>query len=214
MRKLSRPGMRRALKTRLALPLKHGPAISRAMLRFGLILSAIVFVADQFSKWLVLGPGRFSPPGCLEAGYGCRFIEVTPFFDLQMVWNRGISFGLFRADNDLVRWLLVAAMLVISGVFARWLMGAGRRLTATALGLVIGGALGNVIDRIRFGAVVDFLDFNGLWFPWVFNVADAAISVGALLLAIDLIFLTESEPGKGTTWSQLKARFGKGGTGN
>jgi signal peptidase II len=83
--------------------------------------------------------------------------------------------------------------------------------------LVIGGALGNVVDRIRFGAVADFLDFNGLFFPWVFNVADAAISVGAVLLAVDMIFLTESEPGKGTAWSQLKAwyrnKFAKGANG-
>jgi signal peptidase II len=177
------------------------------MLRFGLTLSAIVFIADQISKWLVLGPGQFSPPGCRETGYGCRFIELTPFFDLQMVWNRGISFGLFRADGDIGRWVLVVAMLVIAGVFTRWLMTAERRLTAAALGLVIGGALGNVIDRIRFGAVVDFLDFNGLWFPWVFNVADAAISVGAVLLAVDMIFFTEEAPGKGTTWSHLKRRF-------
>ena len=77
------------------------------MLRFGLTLSAIVFVADQITKWIVLGPARFSPPGCLEAGYGCRFIELTPFFDLQMVWNRGVSFGLLRADQDLARWGLV-----------------------------------------------------------------------------------------------------------
>jgi signal peptidase II len=102
---------------------------------------------------------------------------------------------------------LVALSFVISGVFLWWLKGAERRLTAAALGLVVGGALGNVIDRIRFGAVADFLDFNGLWFPWVFNVADAAITVGAVLLAVDMVFFAETEPGKGTTWSQLKARF-------
>lgn len=175
------------------------------MLRFGLSLSAIVFVVDQISKWIVLGPGRFSPPGCLEAGYGCRFIELSPVFDLQMVWNRGVSFGLLRADADLARWGLVAMSFGISGLFLWWLKGAERRLTATALGLVIGGALGNVVDRIRFGAVADFLDFNGLWFPWVFNVADAAITVGAILLAADMLFFTETEPGKGTSWSQLKA---------
>jgi signal peptidase II len=177
------------------------------MLRFGLALAAIVFVADQITKWIVLGPGRFSPPGCLEAGYGCRFIELTPFFDLQMVWNRGISFGLLRADNEIARWGLVAAMLVIAGVFANWLRSADRRITAVSLGLVIGGALGNVVDRIRFGAVADFLDFNGLWFPWVFNVADASITVGAVLLAVDLVFFSEAEPGKGTTWSQIKDRL-------
>ena len=186
------------------------------MLRFGLILSAIVFVADQISKWLVLGPGRFSPPGCLEAGFGCRFIELSPVVDLQMVWNRGVSFGLLRADQDIARWGLVVLSFVISGVFFWWLRTAERRMTAAALGLVIGGALGNVIDRIRFGAVADFIDFsmNGKFFPWVFNVADAAITVGAILLAIDMVFLSETEPGKGTTWSQLKARFGKGGAAN
>ena len=83
---------------------------------------------------------------------------------------------------------------------------------AVALGLVIGGALGNVIDRIRFGAVADFLDLNGLWFPWVFNVADAAITVGAILLAVDMVFLSETEPGKGTLWDQIKGRMsGQGG---
>lgn len=189
------------------------------MLRFGLSISAFVFVVDQITKWFVLGPARFSPPGCLEAGYGCRFIELSPFFDLQMVWNRGVSFGLLRANEDLARWGLVALSFVISGVFLWWLKGAERKLTAVSLGLVIGGALGNVVDRIRFGAVADFLDFNGLWFPWVFNVADAAITIGAILLAVDMIFLTESEPGKGATWSQVKAwwrgvRGGPGGAGS
>jgi signal peptidase II len=185
------------------------------MFRFGLIIAAIVFVLDQISKALVLGPGRFSPDGCLEIGYGCRFIELTPFFDLQMVWNRGISFGLLRASEDIARWSLVVMSFVISGVFIWWLRTVERKMTALALGLVIGGALGNVIDRIRFGAVADFLDFNGLWFPWVFNVADAAITVGAILLAFDMIFLTESEPGKGTPWSQIKRRLagGSGGQG-
>jgi len=177
------------------------------MLRLGLFIAAAVFVTDQFTKWVVLGPGRFSPPGCLEDTVNCRFIELSPIFDLQMVWNRGVSFGLLRADEDVARWGLVALSFVISGVFLWWLKGADRRLTAAALGLVIGGALGNVVDRIRFGAVADFLDFHGLWFPWVFNVADAAITVGAILLAIDMVFFTESEPGKGAPWSQLKARY-------
>lgn len=185
------------------------------MLRLGLIIAGVVFIADQITKWLVLGPGQFSPRGCLEAGINCRFIELTPFFDLQMVWNRGVSFGLLRADQDLARWGLVALSFLISGIFLWWLRSAERKPTAIALGLVIGGALGNVIDRIRFGAVADFLDFNGLWFPWVFNVADAAITCGAILLAIDMVFFAETEPGKGTGWSQFKAWMnrGKGGAG-
>lgn len=190
------------------------PVHKPAMLRFGLIISALVFVADQVSKWIVLQVYNFSPPGCLEVRSSppCRFVELSPIFDLQMVWNRGVSFGLLRADQDLARWGLVALSFVISGVFGWWLVSAERKLTAVALGLVIGGALGNVIDRIRFGAVADFLDLNGLWFPWVFNVADAAITVGAILLAVDMVFLSETEPGKGTLWDQIKGRMsGQGG---
>ncbi len=177
------------------------------MLRFGLILAVVVIILDQIAKYIVLGPGHFSPPGCLEGGYDCRFIPISPVFNLQMVWNRGVSFGLMKANTDIVRWGLVGLSLVISGVFASWLRTAERRLTAVALGLVIGGALGNVIDRIRFGAVVDFVDFSGLMFPWVFNVADAAITVGAILLAVDMLFFAETEPGKGAPWSQIKAKL-------
>jgi signal peptidase II len=178
------------------------------MLRFGLVIAAIVFVVDQITKWIVLEQHHFSPEGCLElrSSPPCRFIELTPFFDLQMVWNRGVSFGLLRADSDLLRWGLVLMAFVISAVFLWWLKGAERRPTAVALGLVIGGALGNVVDRIRFGAVADFLDFNGLWFPWVFNVADASITVGAVLLGVELLFFTEAEPGAGTPWRQFRAR--------
>jgi signal peptidase II len=184
------------------------------MLRYGLLLAAAVFVADQVSKWYVLGPLGLSPPGCRELETGCVFINLGPLVDLQMVWNRGISFGLFRADGELGRWVLVAAQLGIAGVFGWWLRTAERRITAVALGLVIGGALGNVIDRIRYGAVADFIDFSGPWFGWrigdwpvgfgwVFNVADAAITVGAIVLAIDMIFFSE-EPGKGTLWTQVR----------
>jgi lipoprotein signal peptidase len=104
---------------------------------------------------------------------------------------------------------MVAGILPVVGVTLPLISYGGSAMltTAAALGLVIGGALGNVVDRIRFGAVADFLDFHGLWFPWVFNVADAAITVGAILLAVDMVFFTETEPGKGTTWAQLRARF-------
>lgn len=163
------------------------------MFRFGLLLAATVFVLDQVAKYLILGPAGFSPPGCLESGLGCGFIDMSAMFDLRMVWNRGVSFGMLRADSGIGRWGLVAMSFVISGVFIWWLRTAGRRLTGAALGLVIGGALGNVIDRIRFGAVADFLDFSGLFFPWVFNVADAAITVGAGLLLLDFLLHGEDK---------------------
>ena len=166
------------------------------MLRTGLLLAAAVFVADQIAKYIILGPLGFSPAGCLENGVGCGFIEVSPILDLSMVWNRGVSFGMLRADSGFGRWALVALSFAISGVFIWWLRTAIRRLTGAALGLIIGGALGNVVDRIRFGAVVDFLDFRGLFFPWVFNVADAAITVGAGLLLLDFFLHGEDKPAK------------------
>lgn len=157
------------------------------MLRLGLVFAALVLVLDQAAKAVVLGPMGFSPPGCLEMHVGCGFIHVSPIFDLRMVWNKGVSFGLLRAGEESARWGLVALQAGIAALFFWWLRSADRRLTAVALGLVIGGALGNVIDRIRFGAVVDFLDFTGLFFPWVFNIADAAINIGAALLVIDFL---------------------------
>lgn len=139
-------------------------------------LAALTLLLDQVSKWWVLEilrlPERLSVP-------------VLPVFSLTMVWNRGVSFGLMRADEDAGRWLLVAFSVAVAIALAVWARKADRRLTAVSLGLVIGGALGNVVDRVRFGAVADFLDFTGLYFPWVFNVADSAISVGVVLLLLD-----------------------------
>jgi len=169
------------------------PPPNPPLMRFGLILAATVFVLDQISKYIILGPMNFSPPGCREIGAQCGFIELSPIFDLRMVWNHGVSFGLLRADGDIGRWALAAMSIAISGVFFWWLRTAERRLTAWSLGLVIGGALGNVIDRIRFGAVADFLDFSGLWFPWVFNIADSGITVGAILLLLDFVLHGEGK---------------------
>ena len=174
------------------------------MFRFGLFLASVVFVVDQIAKYIILEVMHFSPEGCRGVGrfapdpMACGRVDVTSFFDLRMVWNTGVSFGWLRADAGIGRWALVALSFAISGVFVWWLRSAKRRLTATALGLVIGGALGNVIDRIRFGAVADFLDFNGLWFPWVFNVADAAITVGAALLLVDFLLHGEEKPALAT----------------
>lgn len=178
-----------------------------SMLRFGLILALVVFCADQASKFWVLEGMNFSPEGCLAtylahipAHPSCGRVVVLdpllndrPVFSLTMVWNTGVSFGMFRASDGLGRWLLVAMSFVISGVFMWWLRTATRPLQTWALGLVIGGALGNVVDRIRFGAVVDFFDFSGLYFPWVFNVADAAITIGACLLILDFLLVGDDK---------------------
>lgn len=157
------------------------------MLRFGLILAAGVLILDQASKYWVLQLLQLSPEGCLQTHFGCRKIELSPIFDLTMVWNYGVSFGMLKAGDGIARWGLVIMSLVIAGMFVWWMRGATRQITGWALGLVVGGAMGNLIDRMRFGAVADFLDFSGLYFPWVFNVADAAITVGAALLALDFL---------------------------
>jgi signal peptidase II len=147
---------------------------------YALILAAAVVVFDQLSKWWVLN-GLNLP----ERGQ----IPVLPFFRLTMVMNRGVSYGLLRAQTDVQRYLLVGAAAVVAVALIAWVRRADRSLFATAIGLVIGGALGNnLIDRLRIGEVVDFLDFSALGFPWVFNIADSAISVGVVLLLFDSFF--------------------------
>lgn len=161
--------------------------------RFSLyFLIPVVIVLDQLSKWLVLAEPRFNALGCLDQTQRCGKIELSSIFDLSMVWNRGVSFGVGQSEG-FMRWVLVLMTVAIAIVFAVWLTRAVKRLTGIALALVVGGAIGNVIDRVRFGAVVDFLDFSGMYFIWVFNVADAAISVGAVLLFVDQFLMSQNE---------------------
>ncbi len=188
---------------------RPAPAISPAMFRFGLLLAAMVFIADQISKYIILESAAASARrAAWRLAIGCGFIELSPLFDLHMVWNRGVSFGMLRADADIGAlgrwWRCRSGFPACSSGGCR---SAERKLTAIALGLVVGGALGNVIDRIRFGAVADFLDFNGFWFPWVFNVADAAITVGAVLLAARFSPATaKDKPAQPTATNRLRAR--------
>ncbi|MGE3303002.1 MAG: signal peptidase II [Hyphomonadaceae bacterium] len=155
----------------------------RAALTFGLAIAAAILLADQVSKWWILEVVRLQEKGV---------IELSPVFDLTFVRNFGVSFGLLRAGSDIERWGLMALSTVIAGVFLWWMRTADRKLTIVALAMVVGGAVGNMIDRMRFGFVVDFLDFSGLFFPWVFNVADSAITVGAALLVLDYLVHGES----------------------
>lgn len=141
------------------------------------LLAAAVIVLDQIAKHFILGLLG------MQAGSS---VPVAGPFNLTLVWNQGVSFGLFRADHDLVRWALTVFSFTVAIVLAVWARRTERLTLALGLGLVIGGAIGNAIDRIRFGAVVDFLDFQQLgFFPWVFNVADSAISVGVVFLLLD-----------------------------
>jgi signal peptidase II len=114
--------------------------------------------------------------------------RLTPFLDLALRWNRGISFSLFARDSALGQIALVALTLAVTGLLTLWLLRSRSGLPAVGLGLIIGGALGNAIDRVAHGAVVDYLDLHafGRHF-FVFNVADAAINVGVALLILDLL---------------------------
>jgi signal peptidase II len=146
--------------------------------RLGLILIMGVLALDQLSKHWVINVLELPKLGK---------IEISSLFDLTMEWNYGVSFRVLAADTMWERWALVGLSAMISLIFAIWLSRAKRVQTMLALSLVIGGAIGNMTDRIRFGAVVDFLDFSALYFPWVFNVADSAITLGAILLALDML---------------------------
>ena len=146
------------------------------MLKIGLVASAIIVVLDQLTKWLIRET-------VLETA---RHIEVTGFFNIVEVWNRGVSFGLFASDSPWTPHSLSALALAIATVLLFWLRKAENRLLALALGIVIGGAVGNVIDRMIWGSVFDFLDFHIAGYHWpAFNVADAAISVGVILILVD-----------------------------
>lgn len=149
----------------------------------GLIVAVVALLLDQISKhWILFG---INLPVQQQ-------IEILPFFHLSMVWNDGVSFGLLGADG-LGRWLLVLFSLVVSAFLINWVRKVDKPWLAWSLGLVIGGAIGNAIDRIRFGAVVDFLDFSGLYFPWVFNIADACISIGVVMLIWEVFTTKESD---------------------
>ena len=148
--------------------------------RLGLGLIAAVVIVDQLAKfWLYL---------YLVEG-GRRFVELLPVFNLVAVWNYGVSFGLFNSGSGAASWLFVALALAIVAMLLIWLHRTQRALPAAALGLVIGGAFGNIVDRVRFGAVFDFLDFHAAGWHWpAFNVADSAITIGVIALFMDSLF--------------------------
>jgi signal peptidase II len=148
--------------------------------RLGAVLIAAVIVADQFSKWwlyeYLVTDGR-------------RLVEILPFANLVAVWNYGVSFGMFNSGSTAASWIFIIVALAIVAVLAVWIYRAVRTEPAIALGLVIGGAIGNVVDRVRFGAVFDFLDVHVAGWHWpAFNVADSAISIGVAVLFIDSLF--------------------------
>lgn len=148
--------------------------------RLGLVLALFGLISDQGHKYWMLNHYDIDAWGR---------VQITPFFDLVLVWNEGISYGLFSQDSDLGRMVLIGlTSLVVLGLLV-WLVRAETKLVAASLGLVIGGAIGNIIDRIYHGAVADFFYLHIGSFNWyVFNIADVWIVTGVIGLLYDSFF--------------------------
>ncbi|MDI4666453.1 signal peptidase II [Xanthobacter autotrophicus] len=158
--------------------------MGRRHILFGLLVALLVLVADQATKSLVLAWSR---------QWGAPLHTVAPFLDFVALWNAGISYGLFP-QGDTGRWVLVAIKVAAALLFTIWLTRARGRLEAFALGLLIGGAIGNAVDRVVYGAVFDFVSLHAFGYRWyVFNVADVAVVVGVGLLLYDAFFSRASK---------------------
>jgi signal peptidase II len=163
---------------------------------WGLTCAAIALALDQGSKLLLLYVFRFielcAPNVAVCPPRGG--VAVLPFFDLVMLWNPGVSYGLFAAHGPVEAAILVICSLVAVAALTLWLWTAERRILAMGLGLVIGGALGNLIDRLIYQKVADFFHFYVRGYDWyVFNVADCAITVGVIALLYDALLRPGSE---------------------
>jgi signal peptidase II len=153
----------------------------------GFVVAALVFVADQLAKWLMIGPLQLESVGQ---------IALLPIFNLTWTENNGISLGLLNASTETGRWLLVAMTAAIAIGVAVWIVREKQRGDLIALGMILGGALGNILDRVRFGYVVDFADLHfGAFRPFlIFNVADAAISIGVVILLLRAFLQSRERP--------------------
>jgi signal peptidase II len=145
----------------------------------------VTVIVDQLTKWWIL-TSVMTPP---------QRIPVTGFFDLVLVYNRGVSFGMLGNAPSWASAALIVFALLLSLALSIWMWRADTLLLGTALGFVVGGAIGNVIDRFVHGAVVDFLDFHAAGYHWpAFNVADSAITIGVVILIIDSLKSKPAEP--------------------
>jgi signal peptidase II len=144
---------------------------------------AVVALDQAVKGWILHG---------LQLPFGVSISLLGPL-RLTLVENRGISFGLFQSHASWTRWLLAAFSLAMAGALAVWARRIDKSFTALAVGLIMGGAVGNLIDRVTRGWVVDFIDVQGLYFPWVFNIADSAISVGVALLLAESVLAPKAQ---------------------
>lgn len=161
----------------------------------GLTVAIVTLALDQLVKYTVTYPLALQSRA--DAG-----IEILPFFRLRWLENRGVSMGFFHADNDTMRWMLVGMTMLIAGFVGVWMWREKARSDVAALGLVLGGAIGNIVDRMRLGYVVDYAYLHfGEWRPFlIFNLADAAITFGVLILLARALLLRE----KGAKTETLK----------
>ena len=153
----------------------------------GIMLASIIFIADQIVKFAMIGPLQLQSRG---------EIRIIPQFSLTWAENRGVSMGFLEASSDTQRWLLVALTAGIAVIVAAWMWREKLRGDVLALALVLGGAVGNIVDRIRYGYVVDYADLHfGEFRPfWIFNLADACITIGVLILLARAFLMREKEP--------------------
>jgi signal peptidase II len=150
------------------------------MARRAYVLAGMVFLLDQLTKWWIIHVVELQARGS---------IPLLPVLSLTWVENRGVSMGLFTAGSDVARWALVVVTAAIAVGVAWWIRREAHWIEQAALGLILGGALGNIVDRIRFGYVVDFVHLHaGRWSFYVFNVADAAITIGVAVLLLRALF--------------------------
>jgi len=140
-------------------------------------IAAVVLILDQLTKYWILSVVRLPEGATMEVMWPLQFTRI---------WNEGVSFGLLQAQHDIVRWGMVAFNFGVAALLSFWVRTQTRLLSAVGLALLIAGAIGNGIDRARFGAVVDFIDVQRLgFFPWIFNIADAGITIGVILILLD-----------------------------
>ncbi len=153
----------------------------------GIIVAVVVLAADQLSKFWILNHVLDGRP----------FIEITSFFNLVQAWNTGVSFSMFSGSGatGTIVLCLVAAAIVVSLLW--WLYKENVRLIQIGLGMIIGGALGNIVDRVRLGAVFDFLDFHFAGHHWpAFNLADSFICIGAVIIILQSLFTPNQKNAK------------------
>jgi signal peptidase II len=156
--------------------------------RLGATVALLTLALDQASKLYFL---------FVDALALRQPVALAPFLDLVVVWNRGISYGLFQQHTELGRWALVLLSIIAAVGLSAWLVRAQGQVLAASLGLIVGGAIGNAIDRIAYGAVFDFIHFHVGSFSWyVFNIADAAIVAGVVGLLYDSLVLERRRVGE------------------